>query len=115
MIRWLLIFSRKFNVFFRKLWYPSKIEFIHVNEAPSKISSRVVYLEGADMKDLWFAYMKCPCGCKDTIMLNLIPDTKPCWTYLHDKLRNESLTPSIDRRFECKSHFWVKNNKVVWT
>ncbi|WP_423820197.1 DUF6527 family protein [Salinimicrobium sp. TIG7-5_MAKvit] len=113
MIRWLLKWSRKFSVFFHKLCYPNKIAFILVNEAPSDISSRRVYLEGADMEDLWFAYLKCPCGCKDTIMLNLIPDTKPCWTYLHDKLGNQSLTPSVNRKFQCKSHFWIKNNRIV--
>jgi len=112
MIRWLLICWRKFNVFFRKLWYPSKIAFIFVKEAPSDISSQVVYLEGADMNDLWFAYLKCPCGCKDTIMLNMIPDTKPCWTYVRDTIGNESLFPSINRKFQCKSHFWIKNNRI---
>ncbi|MBZ9731182.1 hypothetical protein LB467_15920 [Salegentibacter sp. JZCK2] len=115
MIRWSLNFFQKLKDFFLKLWFPSRIKFVLVNEVPSEISSRVVYLEGVDIKDLWFAYLKCPCGCKDTIMLNLIPDTKPRWEYVLSNLNNESLIPSINRKFKCKSHFWIKNNKIIWT
>ena len=98
---------------FLKLWYPKKVWFEFVTDKPSSFNSRIVYLEGHEIDDLWFAYLKCPCGCDELIMLNLIPDTKPCWKYVVDVSKKQSIFPSINRTQGCRSHFWIRQNKII--
>lgn len=85
-----------------------------VSELPQNPHKQIVYIEGNTIdEDYWYALFKCPCGCGDTIMLNLIQDCKPSWEIHFDKKRF-SIYPSIWRTKKCRSHFWLKNGKVVW-
>ncbi|MGX1927994.1 DUF6527 family protein [Flagellimonas sp. 2504JD4-2] len=85
-----------------------------VSELPEAPLERTLYLEGdEEEKDYWYALFKCPCGCGDSIMLNLMTDAKPCWKVIvSDKV--PSISPSIWRTSNCKSHFWLKRGKVFW-
>ena len=50
------------------------------------------------------AELRCPCGCGDLITLNIYPYLKPTW-----KVTRNSITPSINRKVGCKSHFTITN------
>ena len=75
-----------------------------------KVSSRsVILLEGDSLppkmpirsivvaiedEEIWCVGLKCPCGCGYTIEI--------------------SLFPSVFLKKGCKSHFWIKNGKILW-
>lgn len=54
----------------------------------------------------------CPCGCKREVVAPLAPHR---WHMTYDG-RTVSLDPSIGNvSFPCKSHYWIKQDKVVWS
>lgn len=57
------------------------------------------------------AIHRCACGCGEEVVTPLSPAS---WslTYNGDTV---SLRPSIGNwGFECRSHYWIRNNRVVW-
>ncbi len=85
-----------------------------VSELPEIPDDKVVYIEGSEkLNNYWYAFLKCPCGCNENIMLNLMNDAKPCWS-ISIKKGNFSISPSVWRTVNCKSHFWLRNGKIVW-
>jgi hypothetical protein len=105
LFKWILGFFKKENKYFKL-----KI----VSELPVNPIGHTLYLEGSfKEKDYWYALLKCPCGCGDIIMLNLMTDTKPCWEVNFNN-KKPSVYPSIWRTKNCKSHFWIRNGEVVW-
>lgn len=53
----------------------------------------------------------CPCGCGEKVVLPIAPDQ---WSITFDG-ESVSLSPSIGNyQFPCKSHYWIKNNNVIW-
>jgi hypothetical protein len=98
----------------RDLFFNNKdLHLVFVNEFPKIIKDKHVYIEGTLYnKDFWYAKFKCPCGCGDTLTLNLMEEDPPFW-----KLKNSkkfSLSPSIRRKTKCRSHFWIIDSKVEW-
>lgn len=54
---------------------------------------------------------KCCCGCGKEVVTPLSPTD---WELTFDG-DSISLFPSIGNwNFECKSHYWIKNNKIEW-
>jgi Family of unknown function (DUF6527) len=85
-----------------------------VSELPETLSDDILYIEGNEkLNDYWYALLICPCGCQENIMLNLMDDAKPYWKVSINK-SDFSISPSIWRTKNCKSHFWLKNRKIVW-
>lgn len=82
-------------------------------DLPDTILDGKVYLIG-DEDMPWSAAMRCPCGCSEVIRLSLIPDDKPRWkaTVLGDS--TVTLAPSVWRTKGCKSHFILRQGKVIW-
>ncbi len=78
---------------------------IRVDSLPNKLKDEIIYIEGD-----WTAAFVCPCGCKQTIELNLVDDVRPVWKVGNDT----SISPSIWKRDGCKSHFFIKKGKVIW-
>lgn len=102
---------------FKNLFLPRRhLRLVFVSEFPEKLKNRKVYIEGdIDLKDFWYAKLMCPCGCGDSLTLNLIDDVSPCWSIVKkDKSKLFSLHPSIRRRSDCKSHFWIIDSKIKW-
>jgi hypothetical protein len=55
------------------------------------------------------AIHKCVCGCGNEVVTPLSPND---WKLTFDG-KSVSLSPSIGNwNFECKSHYWIINNKV---
>lgn len=72
-----------------------------------------MYLIGSE-NNFWCCAFHCPCGCGELLELLLVDGGVPCWSA---KLIDDShvdLSPSIWKTNGCKSHFFVKNNMVVW-
>lgn len=90
-----------------------KIEIIPDNPSPDKIKKDIIYVVGGNKYVKW-AYLKCPCGCNDSIMLSLSKNRFPSWSVKQDKLGRASISPSINKLDGCKSHFFVKKGKIVW-
>ena len=62
----------------------------------------------------WEVAMRCPCGCGDTLELQLIPEAKPHWTLSADVKGSPSLKPSVFRATGCKAHFWLRSGRIQW-
>jgi len=54
---------------------------------------------------------KCCCGCGREVVTPLSPTD---WKLIFDG-KSVSLDPSIGNwSFDCKSHYWIRNNRVKW-
>ncbi len=97
---------------FLKELFLKKYSYKNVSEIPVKIKNDVIYIvqEGTEPETLVF---NCPCGCKESVYLNLLKDTFPVWTYMTEK-RRISVFPSVVRKKGCRSHYWIKKGKVIW-
>lgn len=83
----------------------------YVDEFPSRFSDGVIYIERTLVSAHTIAF-KCPCGCNDVIYLNLLKDASPRWSYRRNWLGQISVNPSILRLTGCKSHFFVRKNRI---
>lgn len=99
-----------FKKFYHKI-FRIKYNFIFSDDFPVDLEDRTIYI--CDKNQAWAMSFNCPCGCDNDVHLNLLYDANPKWTY---KIINSKLTiyPSIDRVHGCKSHFWIRKNKVYW-
>jgi hypothetical protein len=83
-----------------------------LSEVPTKIPRRAILIisEGHNPDLIVF---KCPCDCGDDIYLNILNDAKPRWDF---KIKHGllNLTPSIWRKSGCKSHFFIRESRVIW-
>ena len=57
--------------------------------------------------------MRCPCGCKDDLLINLDNRVGPAWRYYLTR-RGLTLFPSYWRDTACGSHFVVWNSQIYW-
>lgn len=78
-------------------------------DVPESINSNIIYLV-----DDWAIVFKCPCGCNEDIILNTLPDASPKWSYKIKK-RKINISPSVHRKKGCKSHFWIRKGKIIWS
>jgi hypothetical protein len=62
----------------------------------------------------WAAAMDCPCGCGNTLHINLLPDTRPVWSLKMESGGAPTLAPSVWRREGCGSHFILRNGHIRW-
>jgi hypothetical protein len=54
---------------------------------------------------------KCACGCGNRVVTPITPTD---WKLIFDG-KSVSLSPSIGNwSFDCKSHYWIENNKIKW-
>ena len=91
-----------------------KIQLIPDNPRPEKLKKNIVHVVGNKNYIKW-AYIKCPCGCKEIIMLSLNKAEFPSWEIKRDWIGRVSISPSIHRIEGCKSHFWIKKGNLKWT
>ncbi|MBZ0096014.1 MAG: hypothetical protein K8H75_11700 [Sulfuricella sp.] len=81
---------------------PKFVEFI-----PDKLSDGVLYIS----ERYHTASHKCCCGCGEEVVTPLTPAD---WSLRKDG-DVVTLHPSIGNwSFACRSHYWVRRNKVVW-
>ncbi len=88
----------------RKSFDHEFVEFI-----PSELQEGVLYVS------IPYATVahKCACGCGNKVVTPLKP-VQVGWQLLFDG-KTVSLAPSIGNwQFPCRSHYWIKSNKVRW-
>ena len=84
-----------------------------VAELPRVLVPGTAYLVG-EGEHRWAAALRCPCGCRETIQLNLVPEMRPRWTVTIEQDRTVSLSPSVWRQVGCRSHFVMTRGRVAW-
>lgn len=78
-----------------------------VEYMPDELADNVVYVSVPYATVIH----KCCCGCGNKVVTPLSPTD---WT-LSFNGETISLHPSVGNwGFKCKSHYWIKNNKVEW-
>lgn len=100
----------------RKLWpwrKPPRFTGERVEDFPDRLRPARVYLAG-EGTNLWGAALLCPCGCGETIQLNLLKQVRPCWTVSEHADGSVSLAPSVWRSHGCNSHFFVRHGRIEW-
>jgi len=108
----------------RILWYrfvslfDSSDRYRWVNDIEEKPESGVykgcfvIVKAGATPK--WL-YMQCPCGCGQELQLPLMKNLPQYWVLTIDERQHITVSPSIHVKSSiCCSHFWIRNNKIVW-
>lgn len=74
--------------------------------------NRVVAIVASGGKQKW-AQMRCPCGCGEMIMLNLMQSHSPRWDVVKNQDGTHSLSPSVDST-TCGAHFWIRRDRLTW-
>ncbi len=82
-------------------------------QLPKQLSICTVYIIGVPGNE-WLAEMLCPCGCGETLFLNLLQDEMPNWKWRVNTDGTVTLSPSVWRQVGCKSHFFLKKGMIQW-
>lgn len=72
-----------------------------------------LYLVGPN-GNFWLTVFHCPCGCGELLELLLLDNASPHWEAEINDDEQVCLSPSIWKIHDCKSHFFIKNSRVVW-
>ncbi len=84
-----------------------------VEETPHVVKKGVIYVVNSNDENN-LAVFSCPCGCGDTIQLNLSKEHRPSWTIQYHHPKIVSIYPSIEKTTGCQSNFSVWMGKVTW-
>jgi hypothetical protein len=103
-------FKNPFKSLFQKS--KPKVSFKFLTDIPEHLADNTIYIIG-ERAQHWLVIFYCPCGCRETISLNLLKETRPRWRFI-TRWSQLTLYPSVWRTVGCKSHFNVKKNKIVW-
>jgi hypothetical protein len=104
------------------LWWRRLLAFVSPRRAvrivegdtlPDRLPIHDVVLVREDGED-WCVGLRCPCGCGQRLEMMLLKGVKPRWDITIDKHRRVTLHPSVWLRTGCRSHFWLRNGKVIW-
>lgn len=87
---------------------------VEVEELPDELDARTLYVVGEN-GHRWFAAMLCPCVCGVTLHLNMLPDARPRWGLTEHRDGTVSLRPSVWRKKDCRSHFFLRRSRIEWS
>jgi hypothetical protein len=104
---------RFWNQFLRFIGRRYGTKVVH-EKLPPSLSKKIVYVV-ADDECMWHMALICPCDCGETLYMNLLKDERPCWEITQHIDCTFSIYPSIRRLVGCKSHFWIKHGKLIWS
>ncbi len=90
-----------------------KLQRIEGDVLPSRLPWRNLFLLTEDGED-WCVAFRCPCGCGQRIELPIIEEAVPRWSLKLDKQGYPSLHPSVWLREGCRSHFFLRDGKIIW-
>lgn len=83
------------------------IRYSFVDYIPANLEESVLYIS----IEFRIASHRCACGCGKEVVT---PLSHTDWALIYDG-ESISLNPSIGNwGFECRSHYWIKRNRVVW-
>ena len=92
---------------------PRPLKTVRVEELPDALDAKSVYVVG-EGSYRWYVAMLCPCGCGETLHMNLLPESSPRWTLTDDEDDSLTLHPSIWRKKGCRSHFFIRRGLIKW-
>ena len=85
-----------------------KLHPVFVDYMPEKLERKTLYIS---IKFATTIHL-CPCGCGNKVVAPLSPNY---WSLTFNG-RSVSLYPSIGNwSFPCKSHYWIRENEVIWS
>lgn len=106
---WFLVLS--------KLGFVTKPDFtcklVESNPSNDSVPDDCILIVGGKDYRKW-AYLRCPCGCRDVILLSLSQNRRPRWTVDIGKYNIPTIHPSVRREDGCYCHFWLQNGMVEW-
>lgn len=106
----------KFSTWLRRTWQSygprRRIRIVPGDSLPGKLPSRDLVLARDDGED-WCVGFRCPCGCGALIELLVVEGARPRWDVLIQRNR-PTLKPSVWRNVGCRSHFWVRDGRIIW-
>ena len=112
-MKWLYgLVARIRDVVVRWLISPYRTEIVEA-DLPNALRRRTLYIVREDGFDEQAALM-CPCGCRRVLHMNLIPDERPCWQVTQHNDGTATLYPSVWRKGDCGSHFWLRQGQIQW-
>jgi hypothetical protein len=79
-----------------------RVEFMPAELEPGKLYYSELY---GSVKHL------CPCGCGNKASIPTKPQWKDGWTIDPE---GPTLSPSLLHQWPCKSHYFIRDGKVVW-
>jgi len=80
---------------------------------PDRLPRRDLILMCDDGED-WSVGLLCPCGCGHRLEMMVLDGVRPRWDVTIDKQGYPTLHPSVSLLTGCRSHFWVRQGKIVW-
>lgn len=80
---------------------------------PDRLPRRDLILMRDDGED-WSVGLLCPCGCGHRLEMMVLDGVRPRWDVTIDKQGYPTLHPSVWLRTGCRSHFWVRQGRIVW-
>lgn len=89
------------------------VKFVEGDTLPDILPLRNLALAREDGED-WCVGMRCPCGCGQRLEMMLLNEVKPRWDAKIDAQGRVTLHPSVWLRTGCRSHFWLREGKVIW-
>lgn len=93
--------------------FEKEYKLFYVEDFPENVKNKAIYIVGSE-KYPWLIVFNCPCGCNNLIQLNLLKDAIPCWRFQISKTKKVTIFPSIWRKKDCKSHFFIRKSKIDW-
>jgi len=95
-------------------WRTGQWKLVYVEDPPELVKKGRLCVVGTK-DDPYQIVMGCPCGCSSPIYLDLVPSkTGQHWKVSEDSAGTPTLSPSVWRTDQCKSHFWLRGGKIVW-
>ncbi len=88
-------------------------ELVAVNPANEAVPPGRLIVVGGRGYQKW-AYLRCPCGCGEVIMLSLAKSRRPRWSVTVDWWGRPTVKPSVRQTMGCYSHFWIRQGVVDW-
>lgn len=88
-----------------------KPEFVEFMPHESELKEGVIYIS----KKYGAVAHLCPCGCGSKIRTPININGKTGWWDFIENDGKVSLSPSVGNfQIPCKSHYFIKDNKVIW-
>lgn len=86
----------------------------YVSDIPKNPQPYKVYILGGT-KNPFLAVIQCPCGCGESLHMNLLSSRNPCWKLYFDNNEIVTFEPSLWKNTGCRSHFHLINGEIRWT
>lgn len=94
-------------------WFGARWKVAYVEDPPTTTKPGTLYVVGSPAEPFQ-AVMACPCGCRDSIWMDLIPGDGEYWKLRRERNGRATLSPSVWKTDGCRSHFWLRDGRVRW-